>query len=89
MVPEVFLSIKVETLEGRAYLANSNGLAEFLAQVSTVAEPFEIVQDVAHKIVDLYLVHGDPLPDVLRVVIPAGPSLEAKIPVRILTDSIA
>ena len=83
MMSEFLLSIKIDPLEEGGYLATSDDLPELLAQGRTVAETLEIAQDVARKIVESYLDHGDPLPDVLKTVIPAGVSLEAKIPVSV------
>lgn len=80
---EFLLSVKIEPLEEGGYLATSDDLPELLAQGRTVAETLEIAQDVARKIVESYLDHGDPLPDVLKTAIPAGVSLEAKIPVSV------
>ena len=80
---EFLLSIKIEPLEEGGYLATSDELPELLAQGRTVAETLEIAQDVARKIVESYLDHGDPLPDALKTVIPAGVALEAKIPVSV------
>lgn len=80
---EFLLSIKIESLEEGGYLATSDDLPELLAQGRTVAETLEIAQDVARKIVESYLDHGDPLPDALRTAIPADVALEAKIPVSV------
>lgn len=59
---EFLLSVKIEPLEEGGYLATSVELPELLAQGRTVAETLEIAQDVARKIVESYLDHGDPLP---------------------------
>jgi len=80
---EFLLSIKIEPLEEGGYLATSHDLPELLAQGRTVAETLEIAQDVARKIVESYLDHGDPLPDALKAGMPAGVALEAKIPVSV------
>ena len=80
---ESLLSIKIEPLEKGGYLATSDELPELLAQGRTVAETLEIAQDVARKIVESYLDHADPLPDVLKAAIPTGGALEAKIPVSV------
>ena len=57
---EYLLSIKIETLKKGGCLATRDDLPEFLAQGRTVAETLEIAQDVARKIVESYLDHGDP-----------------------------
>ena len=80
---EFLLSIKIEPLEEGGYLASSYDLPELLAQGRTVAKTLEIAQAVARKIVESHLDHGDPLPDALKTIIPAGVALEAKIPVAV------
>ena len=72
---EILLSVKIEALEEGGYLATSGDLPELLAQGRTVAETLEIARDVARKIVESYLDHGNPLPDVLKTVLPAWPSV--------------
>jgi len=80
---EFLLSVKIEPLEEGGYLATSVELPELLAQGRTVAETLEIAQDVARKIVESYLDHGDPLPDVLKTSILGNVPIEAKIPVSV------
>ena len=65
MMFEFLLSVKIEALEEGGYLATSDDLPEHLDQGRTVAETLEIAQDVACKIVESYLDHGDPLPDIM------------------------
>ena len=59
---EFFLNIRIEPLEEGGYLATSSDLQGLVAQGRTVAETLEIAQDVARKLVESYLEHGDPLP---------------------------
>jgi antitoxin HicB len=59
---EFLLAIEIEPLEGGGYLATSNELQGLIAQGRTVAETMEIAQDVARKLIESYLEHGDPLP---------------------------
>ena len=59
---EILLSLQIEPLEEGGYLATSEDLQGLLAQGRTVAETMEIAQDVARKLVESYLEHGDPLP---------------------------
>ena len=59
---EQVISIQVEELEEGGYLATSEDFPDLLAQGRTVAETLEITQDVARKLVESYLAHGDPLP---------------------------
>ena len=60
---EVMISIQIEPLAEGGYLATSEDLQGFLAQGRTVAETIEIAQDVARKIVESCMEHGDPLPE--------------------------
>ncbi len=59
---EYFIKIKVEPLKEGGYLATSDELQGLVAQGRTVAEAIEIAQDVAKKIVESCIEHGDPLP---------------------------
>ena len=59
---EVLLNIKVEALAEGGYLATSSDLNGLVAQGRTVAETMEIAQDVARKLIESYLEHGDLLP---------------------------
>ena len=43
----------------------------------------EIAQDVARKLVESYMEHGDPLPEVLTTARADNISVEAKIPISI------
>lgn len=59
---EVMLSISIEPLEEGGYLATSDDLQGLVAQGRTMAEALEIAQDVARRLIESYLEHGDPLP---------------------------
>lgn len=59
---EVVIPIEVERQSEGTYLATSRTLPELLAQGRTMAEAVEIAQDVARKLIESYLEHGDPLP---------------------------
>jgi predicted RNase H-like HicB family nuclease len=59
---EVLIAIRVEPLEEGGYLATSEELEGLVAQGRTVAETMEIAQDVARKLIESCLEHGDPLP---------------------------
>jgi antitoxin HicB len=77
---ELLISIKVEPLEEGGYLATSEDLPDLLAQGRTVAETMEIAQDVARKLIESYIEHGDPIPNIPSV---DKISVEAKIPVYV------
>ncbi|MBI5788995.1 MAG: N-acetylmuramoyl-L-alanine amidase [Candidatus Schekmanbacteria bacterium] len=60
---EYLIPIKLEPLEEGGYLATSRVLQGLIAQGRTVAETMEIAQDVARKLIESCLDHGDPLPE--------------------------
>ncbi|MCD6297466.1 MAG: type II toxin-antitoxin system HicB family antitoxin [Deltaproteobacteria bacterium] len=80
---EFLLSVKIEPLDEGGYLATSEDLPDLLAQGRTVTETMEIAQDVARKLVESYMEHGDPLPEVLTTARADNISVEAKIPISI------
>ncbi len=80
---EFIINIKIEHLEEGGYLATSKDLPDLLAQGRTVAETMEIAQDVARKLVESYLEHGDALPEALKAARVDKVAIEAKIPVSI------
>lgn len=59
---EAMINIKIEKLEEGGYLATSDILQGLIAQGRTIAETIEIAQDVAKKLIESYIEHGDPLP---------------------------
>ncbi|NQE45767.1 hypothetical protein C5S31_07085 [ANME-1 cluster archaeon GoMg2] len=61
-MPECLISIKIEELEEGGYLATSDSLQGLIAQGRTIAETMEIAQDVARRLIESYIEHGDPLP---------------------------
>lgn len=84
---EFFLKVRVEPLEEGGFLATSSDLPGLVAQGRTRTETMEIAQDVARKLIESYLEHGDPLPKRVRaalrsaeraatVTIPVGVSLQ-------------
>ena len=78
---EVMVPVHIEELPEGGFLATSEDLPGLVAQGRTVAETLEIAQDVARKLVESYLEHGDELPDILK----GSPhiSVELQIPVSI------
>ena len=59
---ETMIDIKIEKLYEGGYLATSDTLQGLIAQGRTIAETIEIAQDVAKKLIESYIEHGDPLP---------------------------
>lgn len=60
---EVLIPLNIEPLEEGGYLATSPIWGDVLAQGRTIAETIEIAQDVARKLIESYVEHGEPLPD--------------------------
>ncbi len=66
MMDEYLITINIEPLEEGGYLATSDTIQGLIAQGRTIAETMEIAQDVARKLIESCLEHGDPLPDVIK-----------------------
>jgi len=79
---ELILSITIEPLEEGGYLATSDDLPGLIAQGRTIAETIEIAQDVAHKLIESYAVHGDPLPPKIAAAI-GQPQRRTKIKIPV------
>ena len=58
--------LKVSKVENGQYLAESNDVPGLVAQGRTISEAIEIAQDVARKLIDSYIEHGDPIPNSLK-----------------------
>ena len=78
---EVIVSLQLEELEDGGYVATSNEVPGLVAQGRTVAETVEIAQDVARKLVESWLEHGEELPPALAGEAPAR--VEVQIPINI------
>ena len=64
-VNSVAIHLTLEPLEEGGYLATSPVWPDLLAQGRTIAETLDFAQDVAEKLIESYLEHGDPLPEPL------------------------
>lgn len=78
---ELLVRIQVEPLPEGGYLASSDDLPGLVAQGRTLAETMEIAQDVARKLIESYVEHGDPLPPALQGA--ASPAVGAPATVQI------
>lgn len=78
---ESFLLINIEKLEEGGYLATSDVIQGLVAQGRTIAETMEIAQDVARKIIESCIEHGDPIPSYLEK--KEKKKYEVKIPVMV------
>jgi antitoxin HicB len=87
---ELILSINIEPLEEGGYLATSDDLQGLVAQGRTMAEAMEIAQDVARKLIESYLEHGDPLPPKIAALLTQPQRrTKVKIPVGIVPEAVA
>mgnify|MGYP001070577272 CR=1 FL=1 len=59
---ENLVKIRIEKLDEGGYLATSEDFEDLMAQGETIEETLEIAQDVAEKLIESYLEHGDQLP---------------------------
>ena len=78
---EGLLSLKVEQLPEGGYLATSDDLPGLVAQGRTLSETLEIAQDVARKLIESHLEHGEPLPFKIEAI--GDKPVQFKIPVGI------
>lgn len=76
---EHLIKVKLQRLPEGVFLAASEDVPGLVAQGRTIAETLEIAQDVARKLVESYMEHGDPLPAGLSEDLPI--ELELTIPV--------
>lgn len=60
---ERLIEIQIEKLSEGGYLATSPVLNGLVAQGRTLAETVEIAQDVARKLIESLLEHGESLPE--------------------------
>ncbi|GJQ59118.1 MAG: type II toxin-antitoxin system HicB family antitoxin [Candidatus Scalindua sp. AMX11] len=80
---EYLIPISIEYLEEGEYLATSQVLQGFLAQGRTIAETIEIAEDVARKIIESCIEHGDTLPENLAIGTSPNFKLDINIPVPV------
>jgi len=80
---EYLIPITIEPLEEGGYLATSSVLQGLIAQGRTISETLEIAEDVARKLIESCIEHGDPLPENLIAEFKNHVKLEIKIPVPV------
>ena len=81
---EVLIPLRIEPLEEGGYLATSPIMEDLLAQGRSIAETVEIAQDVARKLIESYIEHGDPLPPaVAQTLSKSEPPYELQIAVPV------
>lgn len=80
---EYLIPISIEPLEEGGYLATSSVLQGLIAQGRTIAEAIEIAEDVARKIVESCIEHGDPIAKIIILHPSPHKKFDLKIPVPI------
>ncbi len=80
---ESLIPISIEPLEEGGYLATSPVLQGLIAQGRTIAETLEIAEDVARKIVESCIEHGDPLPKGITLKFAPHKKFDFNIPVPV------
>ena len=63
---EVVIRLEIEQLDEGGFVATSPDVRGLVAQGRTIGETVEIARDVARKIAESCLEHGDPLPEVFK-----------------------
>ena len=82
-VAEVVIPLKMQKLRKGGYVATSPVLQGLVAEGRTLAETMEIAQDVARKLIESYLDHGDPLPLPLQKLMHRKSSTSLSVPVAV------
>lgn len=60
---ERLVKLRIRKLPEGVYLATSSELPGLVVQADTIAETLDIATDVAQKLFEAYLEHGDSLPE--------------------------
>lgn len=60
---EILIPLTIRKLEEGTYLATSEAIQGLIPEGRTIAETMEIAQDVARKIIESCIEHGDPPPE--------------------------
>ena len=65
VVTDALIHLTIEELEEGGFLATSSDVPGLVAEGRTLREAVEIAQDLARKIAESCIEHGDPLPKAL------------------------
>lgn len=72
------MHLKLSQVENGQFLAESDDIPGLVAQGRTIAETIEIAQDVARKLLESFIEHGDPIPENLK---PLSGKIEIDVPI--------
>lgn len=81
---EATINLHIEPLDEGGYVATSPDVPGLMAEGRSVVEVAEIARDVARKIAESCIDHGDPLPPALQQHVGGGP-LDITIPAEVST----
>jgi len=81
-IEEAVVSLEIEELDEGGFVATSPDVPGLVAQGRTISETIDIARDVARKIAESCLDHGDPLPPVFRSA-PKKKPLSFNVPVAV------
>ena len=81
-IDEVVIRLHVEPLEEGGYVATSPDVPGLVAEGRSITEAADIARDVARKIVESCIEHGDPIPPALHPLQSVTASLDLLIPVN-------
>lgn len=69
-------------------MATSEDLQGLIAQGRTLAETIEIAQDVARKLIEAHIEHGDPLPPKIQSALRrSAKSVKTRIPIGVSVET--
>jgi len=80
---EVTIRLNVEPLDEGGFLATSPDVPGLVAEGRSVTEAAEIAQELARKIVESCLDHGDPVPPALAIFPGAPTAVQLLVPVGV------
>jgi len=66
MEEQYSMHLKISKVENGQFLGETDDIPGLVAQGRTVSETVEIAQDVARKLIESYVEHGDPIPSSLK-----------------------
>ncbi len=80
---EVTIRLHVEPLEEGGFVATSPDVPGLVAEGRSISEAVAIAQDLARKIVESCLDHGDPVPEALLNLVDATAGIDLLVPVAV------
>jgi predicted RNase H-like HicB family nuclease len=78
---EVVIRLHVEPLDEGGYVATSPDVPGLVAEGRSVSEAAAVARDVARKILESCIEHGDPIPPALRSLQPGTRPVDLLIPI--------